>query len=53
MMQFKKIIKDQESVMEVKTSISCNDDYITRIIPYPSSRFSKYSRGILSFNEML
>ena len=51
--QFKKIIKDQESVMEVKTSISCNDDYITRIIPYPSSRFSKYSRGILSFNEML
>ena len=51
--KFKRIIADQESVMEIKTPNECSDDYIEKIIPYSSSRFSKYSRGILSFNKML
>ena len=42
---------DNENVMEVKTSIDCSDDYIKSIISQPTSRFSKYSRGLLSFNR--
>ena len=32
--------------MEVKTKNLYIDDYINKIINYPTSRFSKYSRGI-------
>ncbi len=43
-----KIFKsDQETVMEIKTPIDYSDDYIRRFINIPSSRFSKYSRGVL------
>ena len=43
-----KIFKsDQETVMEIKTPIDCSDDYIRRFINIPTSRFSKYSRGVL------
>ncbi len=41
-------IYDEETVMEVKVSQSIHDDYIEDIIPYPTSRFSKYCRGILA-----
>ena len=43
----KRIYKDPERVMEIKIPINCTDDYIERYIPYQTSRFSKYSRGIL------
>lgn len=36
---------DNECVMEVKTPINCNDNYIEKLICYPTSRFSKYARG--------
>jgi|TARA_B110000211_G_scaffold211355_1_gene250157 hypothetical protein len=48
--QFKKIINDEECVMEIKTPIECHDDYIENIVPHQISRFSKYSRGLLYFN---
>ena len=37
---------DHENVMEIKTSFSNSDDYIEKIIGIPSSRFSKYCRGL-------
>ncbi|MDC3295090.1 VTC domain-containing protein [bacterium] len=40
-------IKDDECVVEVKTHINCSDDYIEKIIPLPTARFSKYSRGTI------
>ena len=39
---------DQESVMEIKTSTNISDDFLSSILPFPESRFSKYCRGILS-----
>lgn len=39
--------EDKELVMEIKTSNYTPDDYIETIIPYATTRFSKYSRGIL------
>jgi len=38
-------LNDPESVMEVKTSFNCDDDYINAVIPIPDSRFSKYARS--------
>ena len=49
---FVKKIKDTECVMEIKTSINCPDDYIQKIINYQTTRFSKYSRGLLCFNRI-
>lgn len=47
------IFQDTECVMEVKTPINCDDDYIEKIINHPTSRFSKYSRGINFINSSL
>ena len=44
---------DDECVMEIKTSIDTPDDYIEKVIPNPTSRFSKYSRGLLKADGML
>ena len=41
------ILNDEECVMEVKVPIHCDDDYIEKIVHQPTSRFSKYSRGML------
>lgn len=41
---------DEECVMEIKVGIDVPDDYIERIIPFSTSRFSKYSRGLLISN---
>ena len=46
-------IIDSECVMEIKVPIDCDDDYIEKIIPYSTSRFSKYSRGILYLGKQL
>ena len=42
---------DPECVMEIKTDISTDDDFIFNIIDIPTSRFSKYCRGILKLNS--
>ena len=39
--------KDPERVIEIKAPIGMSDNYIETLIPYSTSRFSKYSRGIL------
>mgnify|MGYP000221008953 FL=1 len=46
-------IKDKESVMEIKVNFKTNDDYIEKIIEYPISRFSKYSRSILYTKRLI
>jgi len=38
---------EPERVVEIKTPISCSDDFVEKHIPYPTARFSKYSRGLL------
>ena len=48
--QIKRTFNETESVMEIKTSIDINDDYILKIISMPTSRFSKYCRGIEMLN---
>jgi hypothetical protein len=44
---------DPERVIEIKVPADCSDDYIEQFIPYSTSRFSKYSRGILLLNDIL
>lgn len=43
--------EDPERVMEIKVGIDVSDDYIENLIPYPTARFSKYSRGLLFSNR--
>ena len=45
--------KDGECVMEVKVGLEVPDDYIEKMLPFPTSRFSKYSRGLLISNGEL
>lgn len=45
--------QDNECVMEIKTPIECNDNYIDKIMKHPTTRFSKYSRGLLFCNKFL
>lgn len=52
--QSRKIVhEDCECVMEVKVSLDVPDDYIESILPLPTARFSKYSRGLLISNGEL
>ncbi|MAZ53310.1 MAG: hypothetical protein CMO31_04745 [Trueperaceae bacterium] len=44
---------DHESVMEIKSTIETTDDYVQTIIKHPTSRFSKYARGLLMANQWL
>lgn len=44
---------DSECVMEVKVGAEVPNDYIEEMIPFPTSRFSKYSRGLLYSNGEL
>jgi len=44
---FKRIYYDPERVIEIKVPVNCPDDYIENQIPYATSRFSKFSRGLL------
>lgn len=44
---------DPERVMEIKVGIDVEDDFIEKYIPYPTSRFSKYSRGLLFSHQEL
>ena len=45
-------VYDVEMVVEVKVPEYCHDDYIQKLIFYPISRFSKYSRGIVMTNKI-
>ena len=47
------VTKDKETVMEIKVNFKTNDDYIEKIIEYPTSRFSKYSRSILYTKRLI
>ena len=44
---------DNEDVLELKTNHETSNDYIEKIIPYPTSRFSKYCRGISFLSGMI
>ena len=46
---FERNIIDKYCVMEVKTSINTNEDYLEKIIGEQPNRFSKYCRGIKSY----
>ena len=45
LLRFNKII-DAERVMEIKASVNDSDDFIRSLVPYKTSRYSKYCRGI-------
>ena len=47
---FKNSYQDPEKVIEIKIPFGCPDDYVEGNIPYSTSRFSKYSRGMLLFS---
>jgi len=49
----KSTFEDPERVMEIKVGIDIEDDFIEKYIPYPTSRFSKYSRGLLFSHQEL
>ena len=38
---------EPERVVEIKIPINFPDDFVEKLIPYPTARFSKYSRGLL------
>lgn len=38
---------EPERVIEIKVPANCPDDFVEQLLPYPTARFSKYSRGIL------
>lgn len=44
---------DTESVIEFKTSIEVDDSFILNEFGFIPSRFSKYSRGLLKFHELI
>jgi len=42
---------DEECVVEIKTPDNISDDYIESFIKHSTSRFSKYSRGLLKTSK--
>jgi len=44
---FTRVYHDPERVIEIKIPANCSDDYIENQIPFATSRFSKFSRGLL------
>ena len=46
-------IMDKECVMEIKTNIEIEDDFIFKIVNIPTSRFSKYCRGIILLESLI
>lgn len=45
--------RDTETVLEVKASNKISFDYVQEFVYHPTSRFSKYSRGLLALNRIL
>lgn len=44
---YKRKYYDPERVVEIKIPENCPDDFIEKFVPFPTTRFSKYSRGVL------
>ncbi len=44
--------QDNECVLEIKANYNTYDDYIEKIIGFPTTRFSKYSRSILFTKDL-
>ena len=44
-------VNDFSEVMEIKCKYEVNDDYLERIIPVVTSRFSKYARSFLAHSK--
>ena len=44
--------RDNECVLEIKANYNTYDDYIEKIIGFPTTRFSKYSRSILFTKDL-
>lgn len=42
-----KVFRDFDEVVEIKAPFSVPDDYLERVVPVPTSRFSKYCRSFL------
>lgn len=38
---------EPERVIEIKIPANCPDDFVDKFMPYPTTRFSKYARGLL------
>ena len=47
------MLRDFERVAEIKVPINAPDDFLERIFPVPTSRFSKYARSFLLKNKNL
>jgi hypothetical protein len=47
------IQKDPVQVIEIKVPIEISDNFIEKIVPYPTARFSKYCRGLLISERQL
>ena len=45
--------QDPENVIEIKIPIEFDDDIVEKFMPYPTSRFSKYCRGILFHQKQI
>ena len=50
---FKRAYYDPERVVEIKVPADYSDDYIEAQIPFATSRFSKFSRGLLLCSNTL
>ena len=45
--------QDPENVIEIKVQEEFSDDVIEKFMPYSTSRFSKYSRGLLLYQQQI
>ena len=49
---FRRTLNDPETVMEIKSPNHISDDYLENLVNIPTTRFSKYCRGILLIDNM-
>jgi len=47
MIKDNRLSTEDERVIEIKVPFSVSDDYLEKLLPIPTSRFSKYSRAFL------
>ena len=48
-----RVIRDFDRVLEIKSPIDASDDFLEKIFPYPTTRFSKYCRAFLLKDRIL
>lgn len=49
----RKIVRDFENVLEIKTSINTSQNYLEKLLQIRPARFSKYCRGVLRLKNQL